>query len=132
MTLQGSLWKTIVVKSSPLVISTTESRLSASFPNRMSINNGSDANLLEVTTKVEEGSMSESYGGMTSRTSKSATRCSLKLQQASIQFKQHETIAILEHNKVFFLHQKDRRYQQGSAQLSQLYTRVNHWRVEAA
>ncbi|RWW47055.1 hypothetical protein BHE74_00046994 [Ensete ventricosum] len=28
-----SLWKTIVVKSSPLVISTTESRLSASFSN---------------------------------------------------------------------------------------------------
>ncbi|RZR84666.1 hypothetical protein BHM03_00011535 [Ensete ventricosum] len=53
----------------------------------------------EVTTKVEEGSMSESCGGMTSKTSKSAKRCSLKLQQTSIQFKQHETIAILAHNK---------------------------------
>ncbi|RRT76581.1 hypothetical protein B296_00009859 [Ensete ventricosum] len=33
VTLRRSLWKTIVVESSPLVISTTESRLSTSFTN---------------------------------------------------------------------------------------------------
>ncbi|RRT32300.1 hypothetical protein B296_00053766 [Ensete ventricosum] len=33
VTFKESLWKIIVVKSSPLVISTTESRLSTSFSN---------------------------------------------------------------------------------------------------
>ncbi|RWW72558.1 hypothetical protein BHE74_00019627 [Ensete ventricosum] len=46
VTLRGNLWKTIVVKSSPLVISTTESRLSASIPKRMPIDSGSNVNLL--------------------------------------------------------------------------------------
>ncbi|RWW09062.1 hypothetical protein GW17_00027471 [Ensete ventricosum] len=43
---EKTYWKTMVVKSSPLVIDATKSRLFASFPNRISIESGSDANLL--------------------------------------------------------------------------------------
>ncbi|RWV87367.1 hypothetical protein BHE74_00054213 [Ensete ventricosum] len=39
-------WKTIVVKYSPLVIGDTESRLSTSFPKKISIESESDVNLL--------------------------------------------------------------------------------------
>ncbi|RWW56072.1 hypothetical protein BHE74_00037242, partial [Ensete ventricosum] len=104
-TLRKNLIQDKSCQSSPIVIDATESRLSASFPNKMSIKNRSNSNLFGDD---EEESMGKFCEGMTSKTLMSARQYSLKLQQASTEFKQHETIEILAHNKEgLFLHQKD-------------------------
>nr|ABF70097.1 hypothetical protein MBP_81C12.32 [Musa balbisiana] len=82
-----------------MVIDATEIRLSVLFPNRMPIENGR-------------------------KTSKSPRRCSLRLQQASIQFMQHETFEKLAHNKEGLFLQRIRKNQQRSTQLNQPHTKV--------